>query len=107
MNEGNGAKDYIVEEQYQAKYKEPCRYTGKPCPEHLCPHWRVEMGAVPTPGLVAPPQPKLIGKCQDDWLYDNLKLLTLNVQQAFMMMMSGGPGRGGGPRGGLIPPGLG
>lgn len=104
----NGDKDYIVEEAYQEKYKHPCRYTGSPCGQHLCPHWRVEMGGVPVPGLVAPPQPKLIGKCQDDWLYDNLRLLTINVQQMAMIMFGGGgPVRGGRPSSGLVPPGLG
>ncbi len=105
----NGESNYIIEEQYQERYKLPCPHIGRPCIKDECCRWRVNMAAMPVPGIVAPPRPVLVAKCQEDWTYDNMAQLSQNVMGVLIGMQQamGGmrPPRGmGGP--GLVPPGL-
>jgi hypothetical protein len=95
----NGKENYIVEEQYQERYKLPCPVISKPCIQDQCPRWRVNMAAVPVQGLVAAPKMILVGKCQDDWNYDNTVMLCQmtsamigGMQQAMGGRPRGGPG---------------
>ncbi len=91
----NGENNYIIEDQYLERYKLPCPIIGKPCIKDNCPRWRINMASVPVPGLITPPKPVLVAKCQDDWNYDNTVMLCGMTSQMLMGMQAamGGPGR--------------
>ncbi|MDM7913244.1 MAG: hypothetical protein QUS09_09120 [Methanotrichaceae archaeon] len=97
----NNGKEYTIEDAYQERYKLPCPYIGKPCIKEECAKWRVELVAVPVPGLTVPPQPKAIGKCVDDWSYDTIKAVANNLFQFFNQVLAVGR-HAGGPK--IFPP---